>query len=95
MTQKEIEKHIELDSNSAINIRLVQPNIQQPHYGDHEKQANIFDTLSKLTFLSGFDNRQYIFWPEASFPYPIFENSNWINVLKNFSINSEPNDSIA
>ena len=89
------KKHIELDSNSAINIRLVQPNIQQPHYGDHEEQAYIFDTLSKLTFLPGFENRQYIFWPEATFPYPIFENSNWMNVLKNFvPINKDGNSAL-
>ena len=78
------KKHMELDSHSAINIRLVQPNIQQPHYGNKVEQAYIFDTLSKLTFSPGFESKQYIFWPEASFPYPIFENSNWVNVLKNF-----------
>ena len=89
------KKHIELDSDSAINIRLVQPNIQQPHYGNHEEQAYIFDTLSRLTFSSGFENRQYIFWPEASFPYPIFENSNWTNVLKNFTpINKSGNSAL-
>ena len=51
--------------------------------------------VSKLTFLPGFENRQYIFWPEATFPYPIFENSNWMNVLKNFvPINKDGNSAL-
>ncbi len=87
------KKHMELDAKSGINIRLVQPNVQQPHYGDREEQAYIFDTLSKLTFSSGFKSRQYIFWPEAAFPYPIFKNSNWINVLKNFVPINKSNNS--
>ncbi|WP_236870205.1 apolipoprotein N-acyltransferase [Candidatus Bandiella numerosa] len=78
------EKNNELKSDHAIKIRLVQPNIQQPHYGDSEKQAYIFETLSKLTLSPGFENMQYIFWPEASFPYPIIENSKWFDGLKNF-----------
>lgn len=88
------KKHLELEENSLIKIRLVQPNLQYPHYGDSKKQAHTFDTLSKLTFSSGFKNRQYIFWPEASFPYPIFRNSAWINILKNFVPISIANDSV-
>ncbi len=78
------EKNNVLKDDHEIKIRLVQPNIQQPHYGDSEKQAYIFETLSKLTLSPGFESMQYIFWPEASFPYPIIENSKWLDVLKNF-----------
>ena len=77
-------KYTKLNHDAIVKIRLIQPNIQQPHYGNSKEQKNILDILLKLTLLSGFHSTQYIFWPEASFPYPIFQNSPWLNVLKNF-----------
>jgi apolipoprotein N-acyltransferase len=65
-----------------INVRLVQPNIQDHHFGDSQKQIAALETLARLTLSSDFDQQNYVFWPEASFPYPIHENSSWLDIMK-------------
>ena len=73
-----------VDSKDNIKIRLVQPNIQEHHFGNKIKQALVFQELSELTLSDGFKEKDYIFWSEAAFPYPIYENQNWINMVKDF-----------
>ncbi len=77
-------KQYELDDKEVINIRIIQPNIQDFHFGNSEKQTYIFEKLSKLTLSKGFKNINYVFWPESAFPYTIFKDSNWLQTLKNF-----------
>ena len=81
------ESHIESDSltdNDNIKVRLVQPNIQEQHFGNKEKQISILQTLSELTLSTGFKESNYVFWPEAAFPYPIQKQQNWVNMMKDF-----------
>ena len=81
--KKENKKH-KLDDKEAINIRIVQPNAHDFHFGNSEKQSYVFEKLSALTLSKGFKKINYVFWPESAFPYTIFKDSNWLQTLKNF-----------
>ena len=76
----------------ATKIRIIQPNIQDFHFGNTEKQFLVFKKLHDLTLSSGFNSSKYVFWPEAAFPYPILTESRWIKVLKNFVPYNKEND---
>ena len=75
--------------NEKINIRIVQPNIQKFHFGNSEKQSYIFKKISRLTLSKDFGNINYVFWPESSFPYTIFKDTNWFKVLQHFVPNHD------
>jgi apolipoprotein N-acyltransferase len=70
-------------AGERVQVRIVQPNVQIHHFGNIEKKEDILKTLTRLTLADGFEDKDYIFWPEAAFPYPVSKYSSWLDVLKN------------
>ena len=84
-----IENCLLSNKHHNIKVRLVQPNIQNHHFGNREKQELILQKLSELTLSTGFKDKDYIFWPEAAFPYPVYEHHSLIGKLQDFIPDNE------
>ncbi|MFQ3307338.1 MAG: apolipoprotein N-acyltransferase [Candidatus Midichloriaceae bacterium] len=70
----EFRLEMPLDQDHApLKVRIVQPNILQHHFGNVTKQKNNLENLINLTSKDGAEEINYIFWPEASFPYPVYK----------------------
>jgi apolipoprotein N-acyltransferase len=61
-------------------IRIVQPNFDQPNLGDRIKQREYLKELIDMTTKNN-EGVKVVIWPEAAFPFGIWEDSPWINVI--------------
>ena len=84
-----IENNPTISKNDNIKIRLIQPNIQNHHFGNKERQASILEKLSELTLSAGFKDKDYIFWSEAAFPYSIYGHQSNLNMIQDFIPNNK------
>ena len=84
-----IENSLFVNEPRDIKVRLVQPNIQNHHFGSKEKQELILQKLSKLTLSTGFGDKDYIFWSEAAFPYPVYKHQSFLDKLQDFIPDNE------
>lgn len=65
-----------------INLRLVQPNITDYHFGRVEKQISALKQLVHLSLQEHLDTVDFLIWPESAFPFIITHNSLWLDKLR-------------
>jgi len=63
------------------NIKLIQPNLTPPHFGDIEIQKDHIIKLVEATVLSPQENITHIIWPEAAYPVMLQENDKSLRTL--------------
>jgi apolipoprotein N-acyltransferase len=63
------------------NIKLIQPNLSEPHFGDLDIQKDHIIKLVEATILSSQEDVTHIIWPEAAYPALIREHDKALDTL--------------
>src|SRR5690606_37452511 len=64
------------EAERFVNVRIVQPSIDQSMKWDHDERARIFDTYLRMSAAPARSDRpaaQLILWPETSVPFLLTE----------------------
>ncbi len=63
------------------NVKLIQPNLTQPHFGDLDLQKEHIIKLVEATVLSPQENITHIIWPEAAYPVMLQDHDKSLKTL--------------
>ena len=58
-----------LETEPGVRLRVVQPNIRQPHKGREELRAAQFATYLRMSSSAGLDRVSHLVWPETALPF--------------------------
>lgn len=60
---------VSVEDTPGVRLRIVQPNVAQPHKWQAERRQDLFQRHLRLTVSPGVEDVTHVIWPETAIPY--------------------------